>query len=577
MRPFDPRLLRFARSSRGFLALGAALGLVQAVALVATAWLVALGVTGAIAGRPLGELAWVVWALCGAVAVRAGATWAMDWAAARAGTLAKSELRRHVLAAVAAPRAGGGAAGSTAEVTTLVTHGLDALDTYFGKYLPQLLLTIVVTPLLLVVTLVADPVSGVTELVTLPVIPVFMALIGWATQRVQQRQLDALTRLAASFLEVVEGLSTLKIFGRARRQRDRVRAITDDYRRATMKVLRLSFLSGFALELFASLAVALVAVQIGIRLIDREMPLFVGLFVLVLAPEVFAPIRNVGTQFHAAAEGVAAAQRVFAIVEGAEAGADAGAGAEAAGATADVSAPAAVTAEAHQRTESDAAASGLEVRGLRVAYGAAGEHPVLDGLDAAFARGAVTAIAGPSGVGKSTLLAVLRGACAAPVVDGLVRLDGVPLPVGERAARQAWMGQQPGLVEGTVRDNVALGRPGSSDTDVRAALADAGLAELDPSTPLGVGGAGLSGGQSQRVALARAILRARMIDADVVLADEPSSALDERRERDVIAALRALADEGRVVVVVSHRRAVVEAADRIVTLQPLAVGEVPAR
>lgn len=565
MRPFDPRLLRYARSSRGFLALGALLGLVQGLATIAFAWLVASGVTGSIAGRRASDLAATLWALCGVVAVRALATWGMEWAGARAGSLAKSELRRELLRAVTTlgPHRAG---ASSAAVTTLATHGLDALDAYFGRYLPQLLLTGVVTPILLVVTLVADPVSGITEAIVLPIIPMFMALIGWATQRVQARQLDALTRLASQFLEVVDGLSTLKIFGRARRQRERIAAITDESRRATMKVLRLSFLSGFALELFASLAVALVAVQIGIRLIDRDTTLLVGLFVLVLAPDVFAPIRGVGTQFHAAAEGVEAAGRVFAIIERAEAGAAPAVRAEADTEPAGRAEPAAALAGPVVDRDSPASESpardGLRLRGVRVAYG---DVVVIDGFAARFARGEVTALSGPSGAGKSTLLAFIRGAVPG---DGERALDGTTLEPADAPGRIAWMGQQPGLMAGTVRDNVALGRPGLSEAAVRDALAAAELASVDPGTRLGVGGAGLSGGQAQRVSLARAIARARAIDADLVLADEPSSALDADREAVVVAALRALADEGRVVIVVSHRRAVAEAADRVVVLEP---------
>lgn len=344
-----------------------------------------------------------------------------------------------------------------------------------------------------------------------------------------------------------------------------MRAVTDEYRRTTMKVLRLSFLSGFALELFASLAVALVAVQIGIRLIDRDMALQIGLFVLILAPEVFAPVRNVGTQFHAAAEGVEAAGRVLAIVERAERVERAG------------------RVEPAERVEPGSSASlagggravtdggeraGLRVRGARVVYDG---HVVLDGLDADFPRGEVTALAGPSGVGKSTLFALVRGAVAGTNdVEAAVELslDGAPIDAAELPARLAWMGQQPGLLQGTVRDNVALGRPDLPDAAVRDALELAGLGGIDPSLELGVGGAGLSGGQAQRLALARAIARARAIDADVVFADEPTSALDAERERDVIAALRLLADEGRAVVVVSHRRAVVAAADRVIELAP---------
>lgn len=538
MKPLDPRLLRYARSSRGFLALGAVLGLIQTAAMVGVAWAIARSVTGAIAGEHLAELAWVLWLLVGGVAVRGLAQWGMEWSGARAAASAKSELRGHLVDALA--RLGGRSGVSSTEATTLATHGLEALDAYFGKYLPQLLLTAIAMPLLVIVTFFADPVSAITEIITIPIIPVFMILIGLATQRVQRAQLDSLTRLANAFLEIVEGLSTLKIFGRARRQRDRIREVTDDYRRSTMKVLRVTFLSGFALELFASLSVALVAVQIGIRLINNEMTLFVGLFALILAPEVFAPLRQVGAQFHAASEGVEVSQRVFDLVERARQAPEAP---RAAG-------------EADARGE-------LRIRNARVRYG---DRDILAGLDFAAQPGEITAIAGESGAGKSTLLDVIRGEHPADR-----SLGGAPVADAEAVAHIAWMGQAAGLIEGSVRDNVALGQPDLPIDDVRAALARAGATGISPELELGVGGAGLSGGQAQRVSLARAIARAKGRDCPVVLLDEPTSALDADREAQVIAAIRELADEGRVVIVVSHRRPVLAAADRVVTLEPAQV------
>ena len=517
--------------------------------------MVATVVTGAIAGETLTELAPSLLIGIGCVALRAGMQWLTERAAASAVANAKRELRRELLAAIATlgPKRVG---RSSTELTTLATHSLDALDAYFGKYLPQLILTAIAMPLLILVTWRYDHVSAITEVLTLPVIPIFMILIGLATRRVQTQQLDTMTKLAGSFLEIIEGLSTLKIFGRAARQRARIIEITDDFRRATMKVLRFSFLSGFALELFASLSVALVAVQIGIRLIDREMTLFVGLFALILAPEVFAPLRQVGAQFHAAAEGVTASARVFDLIERAQQVRDD----QPVGAT-------------EPQDASGSAPATLTVREVTVHYG---DHLVLDGVTASFPRGAVTAIVGESGAGKSTLLGWIRGAIEGA---GERSLDGRALPAHTAHDSIAWMGQSAGLIQGTLRDNLALGRPDTEDAALLDALTLAGLELADhggqltedaSASPLdlelGVGGEGLSGGQAQRASLARTIVRARAIGAPIVLADEPTSALDDERERLVIAALRALADEGRAVIVVSHRPAVVEAADHVVEL-----------
>lgn len=546
MKPLDPRLLRYARSSRAFLVLGGLIGIVQTFAMIGFAWCISLVIVRAIDGQGVGALASFLWGALAFIVIRAVTQWLTEVAGAQAAARAKMELRAELLRAVAKLRPTR-LGGSTTEVTTLATHGLEALDPYFGKYLPQLILTFTAMPLLIGFTFLVDPVSAITEVLTIPVIPLFMILIGWATQRVQRQQLDSLTTLANSFLEIIAGLSTLKVFGRARRQRDRVAAITEDYRRSTMKVLRLSFLSGFALELFASLAVALVAVQIGIRLIDNDMALQAGLIALILAPEVFAPLRQVGAQFHAASEGVTASQRVFVIIERAVSVSDA-----------ESARPDAETAP-RLRT-------GLELRDMTVAYDG---RPVLEALDASFARGQITAIVGESGAGKSTLLAFIRGELDVAEATGIRELDGAELSAADAHNHLAWMGQSPSLMQGTVRDNVALGRPDLSDEAVQDALNLAGLDWLDPARELGVGGEGLSGGQAQRLALARTIARARAIDAALVLADEPTSALDAEREQVIIAALRSLAEEGRAVIVVSHRSAVVAAADRVLEVRTI--------
>lgn len=544
MKPLDPRLLKYARSSRVFLVIGAILGLVQTAAIIGMAWAIAHCVTEAIAGQAGETLLPSLLLLLASVTARGLAQWGMEWAGARAAATAKSELRTAVMRKVAERRASTLEAGST-DLTLLATHHLDALDSYFGKYLPQLLLTAIAMPLLIVVTLIADPVSGITEIVVLPIIPLFMVLIGWATQRAQAKQLDALSTLAASFLEIIEGLSTLKIFGRARRQRDRIRTITDEYRKTTMKVLRVSFLSGFALELFASLSVALVAVQIGIRLIDNDMSLMAGLFALILAPEVFAPLRAVGAQFHAASAGVQAAAQVFALLE--------------------TDVPTATTATSV--CEQDAQTPVLEVRNCSVQYG---DRPVLEQLDARFCAGEITAIIGESGSGKSTLLAAIRSAVPATGSITLRHSRSDSPTTDDLASHISWMGQQAGLIEGTIAENVALGQPDAGIAEVRAALQTAGFVEADPGTSLGVGGAGLSGGQAQRVAFARCILRARMRDCSIVLLDEPTSALDREREARVIDGMRTLAAEGRIVVVISHRPEVIAAADQTLEVRALA-------
>jgi ATP-binding cassette subfamily C protein CydD len=547
VRPVDPRLLKYASAARAFFAVGGVLALGQTALIVGFSFLVTQLIVQAIGGASVGSLGVLLVALAGVVALRFVLSWASEVNSARGAAVVKSELRTRVLDAVT--RLGPawlGARNSTA-VGVTVGPGLDALDTYFAKYLPQLVLTALAMPLLVVVIWSQDWISGLIVTVTLPLIPVFMILIGWATQSVQTKQWKTLGRLSTAFLDVVGGLSTLKIYGRQHRQAARIRSVTDDYRRQTMKVLRVSFLSGFALELAASLSVALVAVSIGVRLIEGSLGLGVGLFVLLLAPEAFLPLRNVGAQFHAAADGVAAAEDVFAVLDAPPA-TRAGGAAES-------------SVVQHEREAPGPGVHGLEVRGLGVRYG---EAVAFAGLDACFPAGAVTAVTGASGSGKSSLVAALLGfvpAAGEIVVDGRVaNADPVPRPW------LSWAAQDAALLPGSVVSNVALGDPVPDDGMARAALDLVGAASIALETLVDPRGGGLSGGQAQRVAAARAVYRARRLDCAAVAFDEPTSALDEGTEASVIRSLHALADEGRTVIVVSHRRAVVESADHEVVL-----------
>ncbi|ROP63966.1 thiol reductant ABC exporter subunit CydD [Curtobacterium sp. PhB115] len=535
MKPFDPRLLRHSRSARGFIVAAAGTGLLRTLATIAIAWGIAAAVTIGVDAVRQGSLpaAFVQsLALLGtAFVVRAVAAWATDDLAARAAATVKSELRTAVLARAAERGPGWLAGRSSAGFATTLGPGLDALDAYFGRYLPQLALTAVATPVLLVAIGLGDLTSGLVILCALPVIPVFMILIGLATQSLQRAQSDALARLGGAFTEAVEGLATLKVFGRARRQVDRIGAVTDAYRRGTLGVLRLSFVSGFALELAASLSVALVAVSIGIRLVDGSLGLGAAMFVLVLAPEAFAPIRQVGADFHAAQDGVEAATAVLDVLD------------DDAAAAADQDAPGAAPT-------TTTLATALVLRGLTVRR----PDVVIGPVDLHAEPGTVVVLAGPSGSGKSSLIAAIRGALPH---DGSVLVPG---PAGSTTAeRTTWADQRPRLVRGSIAENVALSQAPDA-LDVRSALRDAGLG-LDQGLQVGPGGSGLSGGQAQRVAVARALYRARRAATPLVLLDEPTSALDAEAEARVVDAIRGLAADGAVVVVASHRPAVVAAAD----------------
>jgi ATP-binding cassette subfamily C protein CydD len=558
MRPLDPRLLRHASAARWFLVVGAVLGLAQTLAIVAFAWLLSQSITLAVDGVPPAELSSTVAALAGVVIVRASIVWLLEVAANRGAAAVKSQLRAAVLERLGRRGPDWLAGQQDARIATVITSGLDALDNYFARYLPQLLLTAIATPILVAVMLWQDLPSGVTVLIVLPVIPIFMILIGQATQSVQRTQWDALQRLSTGFLDVVGGLATLKIFGREGRQAVRLGGLTDDYRGRTMKVLRVSFLSGFVLELAGSLSVALIAVSIGIRLIDGSLLLGVGLFVLLLAPEAFLPLRQVGVQFHAAADGLAAAEDVFAILD------DEAVAAVVASVGGASSAPATATPAGAETVGTGTRPAVLRFDDVTVRRG---DAAVLDGFSAELGAGELTVISGPSGAGKTTLIGALQGSVP---YDGTIRLDAAVLAPGAERSWLAWAGQRPGLFSGTVRGNVALGSAAINDDLVDRALTLAGAADLDQNRLLGVNGAGLSGGQAQRVAAARAIYRCLALDTPVLVLDEPSSALDTDAEQALISGLTLLARQGRIVIVVSHRPAFVDAADRVIALSEVA-------
>jgi ATP-binding cassette subfamily C protein CydD len=540
----DPRLLRYARASRTFFALIAVVGLAQTAVIVAIAWLLTRAITGVIDGMPLAALTATLMWLLAAFAARAALLWLREWASARAAARVEAQLRAALADAVGRLGPGWLSTRNSAQLAVTAGRGLDALDAYFGRYLPQLVLTVIATPVIVLVMWWQDWISGLTVLLTLPLIPIFMVLIGLATRTVQNRQWQTLKRLAARFSDTVHGLSTLKVFGRQGRAAASIERVTDDYRHETMRVLRVSFMSGFALEFLASISVAIIAVSIGFRLLDGSLTLAVGLFVLLLAPEAYLPLRQVGVQFHAAAEGVAATDDVFAVLEAAR----------------DVSVPTSAESAIPVR------AGDLVLRDVAVHY----SERALPAVTLVARPGTVTVIEGPSGAGKSSVFAALRG--AAPWTGSATYGDADVARLSP-ARWLTWSGQQPGLIAGTIAANVALGDPDPDRALVVTALEWATASDLDPDAVLGVQGAGLSGGQAQRVSVARAIHRLLSGRASVIALDEPSSALDAATEAALWENLRGLADRGATVLLVSHRTTARAIADEVVRLE---AREVPA-
>ncbi|QBJ91344.1 thiol reductant ABC exporter subunit CydD [Streptomyces seoulensis] len=541
MKPIDPRLLRYAGATRFFLVAVVLLGGLGAGLVIAQAMLIAEIVVGAFQhGKSAGDLVTPLALLAGVACGRALVSWLTELAAHKASAAVKSELRERLVERAAVLGPGWLSGQRTGSLVTLATRGVDALDDYFSRYLPQMGLALVVPVAVLARIVTEDWVSAAIIVATLPLIPVFMILIGWATQSRMDRQWSLLSRLSGHFLDVVAGLPTLKVFGRAKAQAESIRKITGEYRRATMRTLRIAFLSSFALELLATLSVALVAVTIGMRLVHGGMDLYIGLVILILAPEAYLPLRQVGAQYHAAAEGLAAAEEIFAVLE--------------------TPVPATGTAPVP--------AGSLAFDSMTVRYPGRSADAVTD-VSFSVEPGETVALIGPSGAGKSTLLGVLLGFVRP--TEGQVRVGGADLAgldLEEWRSRIAWVPQRPHLYAGTIAENVRLARPDADDAAVRRALADAGALEFVDALPAGAGtllgedGAGLSAGQRQRLALARAFLA----DRPVLLLDEPTAALDGATEADVVAAVRRLA-VGRTVLLVVHRPALLEVADRVVRLE----------
>jgi ATP-binding cassette subfamily C protein CydD len=547
MRPVDPRLLHYAAAARGYLVLAVATGLVSTGLILAQAGLLAHALAGAALGTGARALAVTLGVLLAVLAARALAVYGGEIAALRAAAAVKSQLRRKLtahLVRLGPAWLGGQQAG---ELAALSSKGLDALDPYFARFLPQLVLAVAVPVAVLIRVALADWISALVIAVTLPLIPVFAVLVGLQTRARTERQWQLLARLGGHFLDVVEGLPTLKLFGRADAQADVIHEVTDEYRSATMATLRIAFLSALVLELSAALATALVAVEIGLRLLAGHVSYQTALLVLLLTPEAYLPLRAVGTQFHASMEGVTAAGRVCDILDTPlPAGASVPSG---------LGSAAPVPPDLRHET--------IRLNAVTLAYESR-PRAALDHVSCSLRPGDRVAVTGPSGAGKSSLLALLLR-FAVPT-EGRITVspeggdspDAVDIADVDLAAwrRQiAWVPQRPHLFDGTVASNIALGQPDATAADIARAAAAAGAAEFIEAlpggyaAPLGERGSRLSAGERQRIALARAFLR----DAPLLLLDEPVAHLDPITARQIMDTIERLM-AGRTVLLVTHRQ-----------------------
>jgi ATP-binding cassette subfamily C protein CydCD len=571
MRPLDPRLLKHARRAVVPIAVLAGLGLATALLVIAQAWLLATVIARVFIDKAtLPESVTPIAILAAVTVARAATAWAAQATAHRASAAAKTELRAALLARVVALGPGwrkatsGTSRRDTAALTQLATTGLDGLDGYFTSYLPALIGAVAIPLAVLVTITVADPISGIIVACTLPLVPLFGALIGMATGRQAAQRWRALATLAHHFHDVVGGLPTLRVFGRAQAQRSRIEQVTGEYRRATMVTLRLAFLSSLALELVATMSVAVVATEIGLRLAYGHLDLRTGLLVLICAPEAYLPLRALGTQFHATADGLAAADEVFTILE-TESPAATPAATTPAATTPAATTPAAATPAATARPQPPAHVPAIHLDAVSVCHeGRAAPAP--DRATFTVEPGRLTVLTGPSGCGKTTLLSCLLG-FAEPTSGSIT-----PRPAQHLFS---WLPQDPTLFAGTVAANIRLGWPVAPDEAVAAAVRGAALDDVPLARVLGERGTGLSAGQRRRVTLARALLLGRPI----LLLDEPTAGLDADRESVVIETLRRYA-AGHAVLAVSHRPAVIAAADVVIDLaspahlSPIGVGAV---
>jgi thiol reductant ABC exporter CydD subunit len=544
MHVLDQRLLRRARPVRRLLALDAVLGMASAALVLFQAVLIARIVAGAFDGATLSEVSSDLVLLVLTFVGRSLLAWGFEVAGRRAASTVLSELRLTIVERRlrGQPKALDGA--EAGEIAATAVQGVDGLGAYFGRYLPQVVLAVVVPLAVLGLVAAIDPLSAGVMLLTLPLVPVFMWLIGRYTEERTRERWLALRLLSSHFLDVVRGLPTLRAFNRGPEHAAVLERIGERYRRTTMGTLRVSFLSGSVLELAATLGVALVAVTIGVRLVEGGLGLEAGLTVLLLAPELYLPMRQLAAQFHASADGLAVAERMLALIDSAPAAGPGGA----------LAAPSPL--EAPVRLES-----------VSFAYPA---RPglVLDELDLELLPRETVALVGRSGSGKTTVASLfLRFAEPASGRISVGDIDLATCRADLWREQIAWVPQHPTIFRGTVADNIRLGKAGATERALRDAAVLAGADRFIQALPLGYetlvgdGGRPLSAGESRRIALARAFLR----DAALVILDEPTADLDRTSAAVVAEAVERLRT-GRTVLLIAHRPELVEHADRVVSL-----------
>jgi len=541
--PFDLWLKSHKNSAQQPLKRLLVFGVVNSLLLILQAYCLALIVNAVVVdSAALEQLYSPLFAILGLFLVRALLAWWIEFYAQQAAALVKQKIRLLLydkvqqLGPLYLQRQRSG------ELVNSLSDGVEALHDYYSQYLPSMSSVALLPLAILLVVLPLDWWSGLVLLLTAPVIPLFMILIGKGAESLNQKQWQKLARLSAHFLDMIQGLTTLKLFNASRREAHAVAQISEAYRRSTMKVLRVAFLSSLVLEFFATVGVALVAVLIGFRLLWGDLDFQVGFFVLLLAPEFYLPLRQMGTHYHARMEGIGAAEKMVELLNEPS------------------------PREIHEPLSLPAGTPRIEFKNVSFGYQEA--QPVLVEINLNIAAGERLAIVGPSGAGKSSLMNLLLG-FAQPTAGELL-LSGVPsarLALEPWHQRIAWVPQQPTLFQGSIEENIRLALPEASDEALILAASQAGAHDFISQLPqayqtqIGEAGVGLSGGQIQRIALARAFLKR----AELLFLDEATANLDLYSESLVVEAMANLPSESSMVFI-AHRLSTLRVADRIVVL-----------
>jgi ATP-binding cassette subfamily C protein CydCD len=556
----DPRLLSLARRGRLALGLAISLGFSGGLLAVAQAKLLSRTVKDVFLDQQsLADVISLLGILFGVILLRAVLTWGMELSASRLAQQAKHTLRQKLLRHIVELGPVYTHGERSGELATVVLEGVEELEAYYSQYLPQLALAVLVPLATLIFVFPVDWISGLVLLFTAPLIPVFMVLIGSQAETLTRKQWVSLRRLGAYFLDVIQGLVTLKLLGRSHEQIEYIHTASEDYRQATMRVLRLAFLSALALELVATLSTAVVAVQVGLRLLYGWMSFESAFFVLLLAPDFYLPLRQLGVRFHAGISGVSAAKRIFEILE------------------TPIPRRNGVTAVKESLTSQEVS---LRLRGeaiefKHVSFTYPGSESVLREISFSIPPGQMVALVGLSGAGKSSLANLLLGFTTVThgsLQVGKVEIASIPAEIWWEQI--AWVPQNPFLFNTSIAENIRLGRPDASQAEIETAARLAHVDEFIDKLPqgfdtlIGEGGARLSAGQAQRVVLGRAFLK----ETPLLVLDEGSANLDVETEARIQESLRELR-VGRSTLMIAHRLSTVVEADQIVVLHRGRVSE----